>query len=105
MVDTRTDARAVADDLARVLVGMVGEDVVSVMPTVVRRLADGRPVQIDALAAELGRPTAELDAMLERVGVARDDDGRVVGVGLTLRPTPHRFAVGGRRFYTCCALD
>ena len=105
MVDTRTDTRDVADYLARVFVGMAGEDVVSVLPTVLRRLAEGRPVDTATLAAELGRPTAALDALLDRFGVERDDAGRVVGAGLTLRPTPHRFTVGGRLLYTWCALD
>jgi alkylmercury lyase len=105
MVDARTDVADLAGYLARVFVGMAGEDVVSVLPTVLRRLAYGRPVETAALAAELGRPTAELDALLERFGVERDELGRVVGAGLTLRTTPHRFAVGGRRLCTWCALD
>ncbi len=31
--------------------------------------------------------------------------GRIVGQGLTLRPTPHRFTVDGEELYTWCALD
>jgi alkylmercury lyase len=34
-----------------------------------------------------------------------DEQGRIVGSGLTLRPTPHRFALDGRQLYTWCALD
>lgn len=34
-----------------------------------------------------------------------DQHGRVVGSGLTLRPTPHRFTIAGRQLYTWCALD
>jgi alkylmercury lyase len=34
-----------------------------------------------------------------------DEDGRVMGAGLTLRPTPHRFEIGGRHLFTWCALD
>jgi alkylmercury lyase len=34
-----------------------------------------------------------------------DDEGRLVGLGLTLRPTEHRFLIEGREFYTWCALD
>jgi alkylmercury lyase len=65
----------------------------------------GKGIETAALAAELGRPAAELDALLERFGAERDAAGRVVGAGLTLRPTAHRFTVGGRRLYTWCALD
>jgi alkylmercury lyase len=31
--------------------------------------------------------------------------GGLVGLGLTLRPTPHRFEVDGRTLFTWCALD
>nr|WP_246308954.1 organomercurial lyase MerB [Kineosphaera limosa] len=34
-----------------------------------------------------------------------DDQGRIVGQGLTLRPTAHRFTVAGEELYTWCALD
>lgn len=34
-----------------------------------------------------------------------DPQGRIVGYGLTLRPTPHQFTVDGKQLYTWCALD
>ncbi len=34
-----------------------------------------------------------------------DDQGRIVGQGLSLVPTPHRFTVAGEELYTWCALD
>jgi alkylmercury lyase len=34
-----------------------------------------------------------------------DDQGRVVGLGLTLRPTPHRLELEGNALYAWCALD
>nr|WP_055469056.1 organomercurial lyase [Streptomyces sp. NBRC 110030] len=34
-----------------------------------------------------------------------DTEGRVIGHGLTINPTPHRYETGGRTFYTWCALD
>lgn len=34
-----------------------------------------------------------------------DVQGHIVGSGLTLRPTPHRFTIDGRQLYTWCALD
>lgn len=101
----RTAPEDVADYLAEVFVGMVGEDAAAVHPHMVRRLGEGRPVDVGALAAELGRPAAELDALLERFGVERDETGRIVGAGLSLRPTRHRFAVGGCELHTWCALD
>ncbi len=34
-----------------------------------------------------------------------DEDGRIVGAGLSLLPTPYRFEVNGHVLYTWCALD
>jgi alkylmercury lyase len=34
-----------------------------------------------------------------------DRDGRLVGFGLTLRPTPHRVELDGRTLYTWCVPD
>ncbi|GGK28504.1 hypothetical protein GCM10011583_70590 [Streptomyces camponoticapitis] len=34
-----------------------------------------------------------------------DDAGRVIGSGLTQRPTPHHFTIDGVQLYTWCALD
>ena len=34
-----------------------------------------------------------------------DKQGRIIGQGLTLRPTRHRFTVAGQELYTWCALD
>lgn len=34
-----------------------------------------------------------------------DEQGRIIGQGLTLRPTRHRFTVAGQELYTWCALD
>ena len=63
-----------------------------------RALAAGEPVAVrdDELAAAVARwPNVELD-----------QSGRVVAfAGLSLTPTAHRFAVGGRQLYTWCAWD
>ena len=40
-----------------------------------------------------------------RRDIEYDDEGRLVGLGLTLRPTEHRFLIEGRELYTWCALD
>ena len=34
-----------------------------------------------------------------------DQGGNILGWGLTLIPTPHRFRMNGQTFYTWCALD
>lgn len=69
-------------------------------------LAEGQPVTPQRLAAVLGRPHREvLAALREWPNIEWDGHGNIVGAGLTLQPTPHRFAVDGRTLYTWCALD
>src|SRR5262245_9634713 len=69
-------------------------------------LAEGQPVAPQRLAEVLGRPHPEVMAALRQLpGIEWDGHSNIAGAGLTLRPTPHRFAVDGRMLYTWCALD
>ncbi len=71
-----------------------------------RLLARGEPVTVGDLAAATSRSQAEVErALAARPDTEFDEQGRIVGYGLTLRPTPHRFEVDGRALYTWCALD
>lgn len=71
-----------------------------------RLLAEGDPVTIEQLAAAAGRTLDEVRHGLAAVpDTEYDDQGRIIGQGLTLRPTPHRFTVAGQELYTWCALD
>ncbi|MGH3570225.1 MAG: organomercurial lyase MerB [Pseudonocardiaceae bacterium] len=75
-------------------------------PTLLRQLATGRPVTLDDLAQHSGRSSAEVrDGLAALSDTEYDEQGRVVGHGITLRPTPHHFTVGGQQLYTWCALD
>ncbi|GAC1543880.1 MAG: organomercurial lyase MerB [Herpetosiphon sp.] len=72
----------------------------------IQLLAAGAPVSLDALAATTGRDrSAVLYALADVPSIEFDVNGNVVGAGLTLTPTPHRFVVDGRTLYTWCALD
>src|SRR5688572_6466349 len=72
-----------------------------------RRLAEGRPISQSETAAILGCREDEVDARLAemRICAERDDQAAIVGCGLSLRPTRHRFTVDGKEFFTWCALD
>lgn len=69
-------------------------------------LAKGEPVTPEQIAAALGTSRDQAARLLQELPNAElDGQGNLVGMGLTLRPTPHRFEVGGRTLYTWCALD
>lgn len=78
----------------------------SLFVPLLRLLAEGEPVTVAELATASGRSENTVRRGLSAVPDAEyDDDGRVLGLALTLRPTPHRFTVAGRQLYTWCALD
>ena len=75
-------------------------------PHAIRLLAAGEPVRIEEIAAAAGVTSAEVDAMLSgQPGTDWDEQGRLIGFGLTQRPTAHRLILAGRQFYTWCAMD
>lgn len=99
------------DELARRLAAGLrasggGQSMVGLFRPVLRLLARGEPVAPEQIAAATGRPAVEVVAALRRLPSAEwDAAGRLVGLGLTLRPTPHAFEVDGRTLFTWCALD
>jgi alkylmercury lyase len=75
-------------------------------PTLLRQLATGRPVTLNDLAQHSGRSSAEVrDKLAALSDTEYDEQDRVIGHGITLRPTPHHFTVEGHQLYTWCALD
>lgn len=75
-------------------------------PLLVRLLAGGNPVRIDEIAILAGRPEGDVERLVRsQPGAEWDNHGRLVGFGLTLRPTGHRYTVAGRTLYTWCATD
>jgi len=74
--------------------------------TLLRHLAEGRAVPIDAVARTLGWPCSRVTSAIANVpSIEVDEHGCVVSAGLSLRPTKHIFELDGRRLYTWCALD
>ncbi|MGH9106149.1 MAG: organomercurial lyase MerB [Acidimicrobiales bacterium] len=76
------------------------------IPTIVRLIAEGNPVSVGQIASAANSTVKYVERVLRsEVGTEWDDDGRLVGLGLTLRPTAHHFTTGGRDLYTWCATD
>ena len=70
-----------------------------------RLLAHGAPVTVTELAAAAGVDAGDLEETPIGADIEYDEQGRVLGWGLTLNPTPHRFTVAGHQLYTWCAPD
>jgi alkylmercury lyase len=68
-------------------------------------LAEGNPVTPDDIATNLQVSPDEVTSTVRRFGAELDQEGRIVGLGLTLVPTPHVYKVNGRKLYTWCAAD
>nr|BAQ03799.1 organomercurial lyase enzyme [Paenibacillus sp. EOA1] len=69
-------------------------------------LTKGEPVTVEDIATTTGKPLDEVKDILPTLSSAElDEQGRVVGFGLTLIPTPHRFEVDEKQLYAWCALD
>jgi alkylmercury lyase len=76
------------------------------VPHAMRLLAEGEPVLLEDLAAAAGRPLEDVEAALgEQTSAELDADGSLVGLGLTLRLTPHRYLLDGRTVFAWCASD
>lgn len=75
-------------------------------PALLRLVSKGEPVPIAALATEVDIPIHDIEQWLRRQpGTDWDDQGRLLGFGLTQRPTHHRLVLDGRTLYTFCAAD
>jgi alkylmercury lyase len=73
--------------------------------TAIRLLSRGTPITLTELAEAAGVDAADVANAPAGRDIEFDDEGRIVGWGLTLNPTPHTFVVDGRRLYTWCAAD
>ena len=99
MSDTRLDAIAAA--LAGGLQGSLGGRNARLFVALKRLLVHARPVGHEQVAQVLGIAREEVKTALRQLpGVEYDEDGNIVGSGLTLNPTPHHFQVDGRELFT-----
>jgi alkylmercury lyase len=103
---TANQFAVLAARLERSLCGQTTMERYALGCTLLRLLAEGQPVSPQRLAEASGQaPTAVMAALRQAPSIEWDAHGNIVGAGLTLRPTPHRFEVDGRTLYTWCALD
>lgn len=70
-----------------------------------RLLTEGKPVEPVRLATEAHRSLEEIQALFQSSEVEVDQEGRFVGFGLSLRPTPIQIHLGEKTLYAWCALD
>jgi alkylmercury lyase len=76
------------------------------LPHAIRLLSDGEPVTLEQLAAAAGWSVDDVEAALDaQTSAERDDQGRLVGLALTLRPTTHHFTIDARTLFAWCASD
>jgi alkylmercury lyase len=70
-----------------------------------RLLANGSPVKPTEIALRLQASPDKVTSTLRKFGAEFDQDGNILGLGLTLVTTPHIYEVNGRKLYTWCAAD
>jgi alkylmercury lyase len=83
-----------------------GRVFLEIVPPTLDLLARGKPASPEEIAAASGKSPEEVRAALDRFPSAEwDEQGRVVGLGLTLQLTPHRLELEGHTLFAWCALD
>ena len=96
MADLNALAQTLSDTLRR-----TDTTVNCPQPVLLRLVSLGEPVTVADIADACGRPIGEVHAALGQMpDTGLDDAGRVVGWGITQRPTPHHFEVNGRHLFT-----
>ena len=93
------------EELARPLMGLLDDfqDHFIGWMKIHQLMLDGKPVSPDRIATHLGLTQDEVAALLK--GAELDQQGNVVGIGLSIVPTPHSYRIRGRQLYTWCAGD
>lgn len=98
---------APAKELAQTLMSRCcSREAFAVSRSLLDLLVEGEPIRVVDLAEHMSLPPTAVHELLRAMpDVEKDSQGRIVGNGLTLHQTPHRFIVGGRTLFTWCAWD
>ncbi len=82
------------------------DEVPGLVRTIMILLMRGEPITLEEIetSSRLALETVR-ESLKAWKDTEYDDEGRLVGLGLTLRPTEHLFLIEGRELYTWCALD
>ena len=100
------DLRELAARITAPMRTTAGRAFLEIVPPTLDLLARGKPASPEEIVASSGKSQEEVRAVLDRFPSAEwDEQGRVVGLGLSLRPTPHRLELEGRTLFAWCALD
>ncbi len=74
-------------------------------PSLLRLLAEGKPVSPEQLATSSHRSLQEVQTLLHAADVRVDQEGNILALALSLVPAAHQFHLGEQALYTWCALD
>ncbi len=83
----------------------VRPSILKIVLSMLQLLQHGKPVAPEELASATELAAGVAVKLARRLGAEFDDDGNLVGWGLTLVPTPHRYLANGHDLYTWCAAD
>src|SRR5437660_5965111 len=74
--------------------------------SILHQVSRGKPLSRASLATSLQINQNELEHRLARVRDTEfDSEGNIIGWGVTLMPTRHRFQLDGKVLFTWCAFD
>lgn len=79
--------------------------ILKVVLSLLRLLQHGKPVAPEELASSTGLDVGVAAKFARRLGAEFDDEGNLIGWGLTLVPTPHKYRANGHDLYAWCAAD
>ena len=73
---------------------------------ILHQVTRGKPIKMAALAVSLQMSQEDVEQRLSHLpDTEYDSQGNILGWGVTLVPTRHRFQIHGQSLYTWCAFD